>query len=75
MEAPPSDIAAVDINGDGHQDLLIAFLNLGGLNTPAAVVMALGNGTGSFQTASTTQVGNFNAPISLQTADFNNDEW
>lgn len=62
-----SAIAIADVNGDGHEDLLVAISNGDGL-----VGVLLGNGDGTFQPCSTWGTGG-TYPYSLTVGDLNGD--
>jgi FG-GAP-like repeat len=63
----PSAIISVDLNNDGKMDLVTTSL---GFNS---IVVALGNGDGTFQAGLPTSVGGY--PSSLVAADFNHDHF
>ena len=58
-------ITSGDFNGDGFQDLAVAIV------TPSLVSILLGNGSGSFATATTYTTNT--QPYAICTADFNGD--
>jgi hypothetical protein len=60
----PDAVALVDVNGDGRLDLVVA--NQAG----NSVSIALGNGNGSFQAATSVSLGAGLAPSSIVAADF-----
>ena len=70
----PDAIAAVDLNGDGRPDLVIANqCEADGCNSHAAdMVVMLGNGDGTFQSPSTFDSGGY-IPSSISIADMDGD--
>jgi Bacterial Ig-like domain (group 3)/FG-GAP-like repeat/FG-GAP repeat len=64
--ASPESVAVADVNGDGHLDLVVAYLNEG------SVGVLLGNGDGTFQPAVKYNSGGSGA-ISVAVADVNVD--
>jgi hypothetical protein len=70
----PDAIGAVDLNGDGHADLVIANqCEADGCNSHAAdMVVMLGNGDGTFQSPSTFDSGGF-IPSSISIVDMDGD--
>jgi hypothetical protein len=66
----PYSLAVADVNGDGKPDLLTANYYASTSNQGASVL--LGNGNGTFQTATTYGVGGF-TPYSLAVADVSGD--
>jgi hypothetical protein len=71
-----SAIASGDLNGDGIPDIVVAnsegFDTVHQVNTPASLVILLGNGDGTFQTPTTTTLGS-QTISSIAIADFNLD--
>jgi hypothetical protein len=64
----PDGIAATDLNLDNHTDLVVANNNFQG---PSVISVLLGNGDGTFQSATTYAVGS--GPAGIAVADFNSD--
>jgi hypothetical protein len=54
----PANVAVGDVNGDGKQDLVIAYEGDGSAGVPSGYYVALGNGDGTFQTATFVPYGN-----------------
>jgi hypothetical protein len=67
----PLDMALTDANGDNHVDLIVANTNQNNTNEPGSVSVLLGRGNGGFDAMPPVMVGV--RPISLATADFNED--
>src|SRR6185312_17413256 len=72
----PMAVAVADFNGDGRPDLAVTNnkdidTRLGGVTQPGTVSVLLGNGDGTFMTATTYAVGY--GPTSVAAADFNGD--
>src|SRR5450631_664247 len=65
-------IAVVDVNGDGHPDLLVANECVDSNCTSGGVGVLLGNGDGTFQTAASYKSGGDYA-VSIAVADVNRD--
>ncbi len=65
----PQEIAVADLNGDGHADLVVAGFD--GNTNAGSVSVFLGNGNGTFQTATTYQTGS--QPYSVAIGDINGD--
>jgi hypothetical protein len=69
-------VAVADMNGDGKPDLVVANQcgNDNGCNTNGSIGVLLGNGDGTFQTATTTSTPILGWVQSLVLADFNGDK-
>ena len=63
--ARPSAVIAVDVNGDGHLDLVTSN------SQDNTISVLLGNGDGTFQAATSSAVGK--VPVALAAGDFNRD--
>jgi hypothetical protein len=66
-----TSVAVVDVNGDGHPDLIVANGCLTGGGCGSTVGVLIGNGDGTFQGAITYDVGGF--VFSVSVADVNGD--
>jgi hypothetical protein len=68
----PVAVAVADVNGDGHPDIITAnYYSNFNKGISSTVDVLLGTGTGSFQAARSSAVGN--GPISLAVGDLNGD--
>jgi hypothetical protein len=65
-----STVAIADVNGDGKQDVIVSNQH-GGSNGDGAVLVLLGKGDGSLQSAVSYDVGS--SPVSVTVADLNGD--
>ena len=65
-------IAAGDLNGDGHPDLVVANFSANGTGGDGIIAVLLGNGDGTFQAAVTYDSGGITA-VSVAIADANGD--
>ena len=63
----PTAMATADLNGDGHQDLIVTGSSAG--STAGSLLILLGDGSGGFQLSSSAPTGN--APVALAVAPFN----
>jgi len=69
--AHPTFVLVADVNGDGHQDLLVADYSING-NQDGAVSVLLGYGDGTFQPVTTYNSGGKGA-LSIAVGDLNSD--
>ena len=71
----PSSIAVGDFNGDGNLDLAVGSpVSSININAQSEISILLNTGSGNFSTGSSLGIGSLGAvPISIATADFNND--
>ena len=69
MMYSPKALRLVDLNGDGHLDMIAAGLRIGGGSS--LLMIRLGNGDSTFGPASTFSVGD--TPIFIGSADLNED--
>jgi len=69
-----TSVAIADVNGDGHQDLIVATTDLNGNSGgPGQVGVLIGNGDGTFQAAEAFPSGG-QSPIAIAIADVNGDD-
>ena len=67
----PRAVVAADFNGDGKQDLAVVNAGNAGAGDDGSVSILLGNGDGTFQSASNIPAGK--NPVSIAVGDFNGD--
>jgi hypothetical protein len=69
----PTSLAVGDFNGDGNQDIAaVGFTSNGGISYDGGLIVMLGDGTGHFTMAPSSQTG-LDQPTSVAVADFNGD--
>jgi hypothetical protein len=66
----PNYLTVADINGDGNNDLIVSAENCAG--SPGCIQVLMGNGDGTFQSASQYNLGN-NTPYGMAVGDLNGD--